>query len=546
MVADAPAEADREPVAEGEPVPPPVREGVTVGAGVPLTVPVVVSEKVAEAPTLRVAGTDAAHAAVGDAMASLVREGEGVPEAEGGRDAEGGPEAVPPPPPVSDAATDTVCVGAPDTVFDWESGVEAEAHAVWLALRVALPVAEGDTEGARDGECEVLEVGVVEAPLALALTSALAETRLALWDALAAAVCVAVGGPVGAAVKEMVAEAEAEPEGRDVTDAEELVAGEGLTLGVPVPVAHRVSVPVAETLAPDEAVADKDARSEMLAVIAPVRDGVGYTEIDTVGAPVAEVEFVGAGVPVGASIPVAETVGEPRGVPLSVGEGRGELDVEAHFDAVGVALALPPAEREACAESVGVWVRERLGVGDVEGQLDSEGLTVRETVGDAVGGAWEGDDVGEKLAELEGEPEARGEWEKDGERVGGAPVLLTERLAPPPVEGVGVPVREGSGEREEEGVAVPDTDSRALLLAPLPVAAIEGDAVLVHVTVPPLEALPLPEALPAGEREALPPVALTLTLGVSVLERVSAEEGMNEVTAELEGVVVKEEEGEPE
>jgi hypothetical protein len=43
-VADAPAEADREPVAEGEPVPPPVREGVTVDAGVPLTVPVVVSE----------------------------------------------------------------------------------------------------------------------------------------------------------------------------------------------------------------------------------------------------------------------------------------------------------------------------------------------------------------------------------------------------------------------------------------------------------------------------------------------------------------------
>ena len=44
VVADAPAEADREPVAEGEPVPPPVREGVTVDAGVPLTVPVVVSE----------------------------------------------------------------------------------------------------------------------------------------------------------------------------------------------------------------------------------------------------------------------------------------------------------------------------------------------------------------------------------------------------------------------------------------------------------------------------------------------------------------------
>ena len=358
----------------------------------------------------------------------------------------------------------------------------------------------------------------------------------------------AVEGPVGAAVKEMVAEAEAEPDERDVTDAEGLAAGEGLTLGVPVPVAQRVSVPVAETLASYEAVADEEARSEMLAVMAPVRVGVGYTEMDTVGAPVAEVVFVGAGVPVGASTPVADTVGDPPGVPLSVSEGRGELDVEAHFDAVGVALVLLSAEREAGAERVGVWVRERLGVGDVEGQRESEGLPVEDTVGDAVGGAWEGDDVREKLAELEGEPEARGEGEKDGERVGGAPVLLTERLAPPPVEGVGMPVREGSGEREEEGVAVPDNDSRALPVAPLPVAAAEGDAVLVHVTVPPLEALPLPEALPAppGEREALPPVALTLTLGVSVLERVSAEEGMNEVTAELEGVVVKEEEGEPE
>ena len=135
----------------------------------------------AEAPTLRVAGTDAAPAAVGDAFASPVREGEGVPEAEGGRDAEGAPEAVPPPPPlVPDAATDTVCLGVLDTEFDWESGVEAEAHAVWLALRVALPVAEGDTEGAREGDCEALAVGVVEAPLALALTPALAEARLAL------------------------------------------------------------------------------------------------------------------------------------------------------------------------------------------------------------------------------------------------------------------------------------------------------------------------------------------------------------------------------
>jgi hypothetical protein len=83
---------------------------------------------------------------------------------------------------------------------------------------------------------------------------------------------------------------------------------------------------------------------------------------------------------------------------------------------------------------------------------------------------------------------------------------------------------------------------------PLPVATAEGDAVLLHVAVPAPEALPLPEALPAppGERLPLPPVALTLTLPVSDVERVSAEEGMSVDTADLEGVGVMEEEPEPE
>jgi hypothetical protein len=345
----------------------------------------------------------------------------------------------------------------------------------------------------------------------------------------------------------MVAEAEAEPLSCDDTEAEALLAPEGLTLGVPVPVAQSVRVPEAEPLAPEEGVAEAEERSEMLLVMSPVRVGVGYTEMDTEGAPEGEVLFVGAGVYVGARKPVAETVGELRGVLLSVGEARAEFDAEAHFDVVGVALVLAADEPLGAAERVGVTVRVILGVGEAETQCEAEGLPVTECEAVCVGGSTDGDDVREKLAELEGEPEARGEREKDAEPVAGAPVPLTERLAPPGTEGVGEPVREGSGEREEEGVAVPETDSRALPVPALPVAAAEGDTVVVQVAVPPPEALALPEALPAppGERLPLPPVALTLALPVSDPERVSAEEGMSVATAVLEGVVVREEEPEP-
>jgi hypothetical protein len=235
-------------------------------------------------------------------------------------------------------------------------------------------------------------------------------------------------------------------------------------------------------------------------------------------------------------------------VPLCEDETRAEFDAEAHIVTVGEALVLAKEEPLAAAEKVGVTVSERLGVGEAVEHSDTLTLPLSDTVGDTVGGSFEGVGVREKLAELEGEPEARGEWDHDVDTVGGAPVLLTDRVAPPSPEGVGVPVRVGSGEREEEGVALVDTDSRALLVPPLPVATAEGDAVLLHVAVPAPEALPLPEALPAppGERLPLPPVALTLTLPVSDVERVSAEEGMSVDTAELEGVGVMEEEPEPE
>ena len=273
--------------------------------------------------------------------------------------------------------------------------------------------------------------------------------------------------------------------------------------------------------------------------------------MDTEGAPVAEVLLVGAGVPVGAKKPVAEMVGEPPGVALTLGEARGEAEAEPHFEAVGEALVLAAAVTEGAAEKVGVTVSEREGVGDVEAQWEAEPLPLADTVGDAVGAFGEGEGVRETLAELEGEPEARGEREKEAEAVpGGPPVLDTLRVAPPRSEGVGVPVRVSSGEREEEGVALPEVDSRALPVPPLPVAAAEGDAVLVHVAVPPPEAEALPEALPppprSGERLPLPPVALTLALPVSDMERVEAEEGMSVGTAELVGVVVREPEPEPE
>lgn len=73
----------------------------------------------------------------------------------------------------------------------------------------------------------------------------------------------------------MVAEVEAEPLAREDTEAEALLAAEGLTLGVPVPVAHSVRVPEAVPLAAAEGVAEAEERSEMLLVMSPVREGVG-------------------------------------------------------------------------------------------------------------------------------------------------------------------------------------------------------------------------------------------------------------------------------
>jgi hypothetical protein len=202
-------------------------------------------------------------------------------------------------------------VGVLDTEPDLEASAVADAQGEWLALLEALPVAEGDALGGREGECVELGVGDALAPLPLGLPTALPVARVALCDALDAAVCEAVAGPVGAAEKETVAVTEGEPVGHEDKDADALAAAEGDTLGVVVPEEHRVRVPVAEPLTGAEGVLVAEARSEMLPVMTAVRVGVGYTEMDTEGAPDADVVLESAGVTVTAKKPVADTVEEP-------------------------------------------------------------------------------------------------------------------------------------------------------------------------------------------------------------------------------------------
>ncbi len=100
--------------------------------------------------------------------------------------------------------------------------------------------------------------GLAAAAAAEGWSAPLADAALALCKALVAGFCEAVGAPEGTAEMEMAAEAEAEPLACEDTESEVLLALEGLTLGVPVPVAQSVRVPEAEPLAPAEGVAEAE------------------------------------------------------------------------------------------------------------------------------------------------------------------------------------------------------------------------------------------------------------------------------------------------
>ena len=195
---------------------------------------------------------------------------------------------------------------------------------------------------------------------------------------------------------------------------------------------------------------------------------------------------------------------------------------------LAVPLLLPLAEGEgqlAVAEAVcdtlivGVWeaVRQRVGVGEVHGETESEGLfealteTVRECEALALLLAW--------LAVMEPLPVAEGESQ--------LAVAETDAVA----------LTEGVRETEEQGVTVRDTEGEAVREGhpvELPEAVREGVAVAVW-----LAWLAVTEALPEAEGESQLAVAEgdCDPVVVGVCEAVEDSEGVCEV--EEEGVPVR-------